>query len=73
MTAREAHLKELKAGSREDYFEGLRQILDQVIDNFPLDKWHIELYTDVVDALMALDRDYKRRDLVKGDTHEVRD
>ena len=65
MTGREAHLQELKAiKSRDEYLEGLRQILDQLIDNFPLDKWHIELYTDIVDALMALDRDYKRRDLL---------
>ena len=65
MTGREQLLHELKAlQSRKEYFEGMRQVLDQLIDNFPLDKWHIELYTNVVDSLMELEQDYNRRDLL---------
>ena len=65
MTGREAHLQELKAiKSRDAYFEGIRQIFDQMKDDFPL---HQSLWMpscDLQDAIMALEQGYRRVALV---------
>lgn len=65
MTGREAHLKELKStGSRNEYFESMRQIFDQLKDEFPLTQAMWLSNSDLLDSLMKLEQDYKRGDLV---------
>jgi hypothetical protein len=66
MEALEIFLKQLKLRkSRDVYFECIRQIKDQMIDDFPLDKSMWMAHSDLNDALMQLEQSYKRVDFVK--------
>lgn len=68
MTGREAHLNELKAlHSRHEYLEGMRQIFDQFIDEFPVDKSSLEVITDWRDATLKVEQEMNRVQLVQGE------
>ena len=68
MTPREAHLNELKAlQSRPEYLEGMRQIFDQLLDEFPIDKYKIEVISDWRDATLKVEQELNRVQLVQGE------
>jgi len=68
MTGRETYLRELKAQqSRDEYFEGIRQIFDQLKDEFSLDKTMWMANTDFMDALLRFEQGYKRQTFLKGE------
>ena len=68
MTGREAHLQELKAlRLRREYFEGMRQIFDLLLDEFPVDKHEIELISDWRDATLKVEQEMNRVQLIEGE------
>ena len=68
MTGREAHLKELKAlQSPGEYFEGIRQIFDQLLDENPVDKSSLEVISDWRDATLKVEQELNRVQLVQGE------
>ncbi len=56
--------------TRAEYFEEIRHKIDEMIDVFPLHKSMLMQYSDVLDALIQLEKGYKRVDLVKGTAHD---
>ena len=68
MTGREQHLHELKAiGQRDQYFEAIRQILDQLADEWPIPKGLWECRADIRMGLSTLEQGLKLHYMMQGE------
>jgi len=67
-TGREQHLHELHAmGSRDAYFEGIRQIIDQLTDDFPVPRPMWVALSDLRAELSTLEQGYKMYSMMEGE------
>lgn len=52
--------------TRLEHFEEIRKKIDELHDDFPLDKSQWEDHTDLLSALMRHEQGYNRVEVVKG-------